>query len=176
MKVSQPIMIVSNSYIHIVATSALDNESEKIVQEALDRAVQGRTTLVITHRLSTIQNADKIIVLQKGEVVEEGDHRALMEAKGIYFNLLQQQTLNQVEEEQEEENLESEKQEESKALLSAVPNEESYASRRRKTTIVSLAPSLLAALYGGLNSGGEDDQDDNKGKKNKVRRRKKVFE
>ncbi|CAF1018343.1 unnamed protein product [Adineta steineri] len=56
------------------ATSALDNESETIVQEALDRASQDRTTIVIGHRLSTIQNANKIIAMQKGEIIEEGNH------------------------------------------------------------------------------------------------------
>ncbi|UJR24257.1 hypothetical protein I4U23_027224 [Adineta vaga] len=80
------------------ATSALDNESEKIVQDALDHAAQGRTTLIIAHRLSTIYNADRIIVLQKGQIIEDGDHNSLMKDRGVYFNLVQQQTLPQSEE------------------------------------------------------------------------------
>ncbi|CAM4746652.1 unnamed protein product [Rotaria magnacalcarata] len=80
------------------ATSSLDNESEKIVQEALERASQNRTTLVIAHRLSTIRRADKIIVMQKGEIVEEGDHESLMNIQGLYFNLAKQQNLRQPEE------------------------------------------------------------------------------
>ncbi|CAF3806159.1 unnamed protein product, partial [Rotaria sp. Silwood1] len=64
------------------ATSALDNVSEKIVQEALDRACNGRTTLVIAHRLTTIQNAHQIYVLDKGSVIEQGTHETLMEIGG----------------------------------------------------------------------------------------------
>ncbi|CAF1001736.1 unnamed protein product [Adineta steineri] len=76
------------------ATSALDNESETIVQDALDRASQGRTTIVIAHRLSTIRNADKIIVMQKGEIIEEGNHELLMNNQSIYYNLIQKQNLH----------------------------------------------------------------------------------
>ena len=67
------------------ATSALDNESEKMVQMALDTAMRDRTTLVIAHRLSTVVNADKIVVMDKGAVVEEGTHATLMaDGSGIY--------------------------------------------------------------------------------------------
>ena len=72
------------------ATSALDNESEKHIQEALDRLSVGRTTVVIAHRLSTIRGAEKIIVIDEGGVMEQGDHHALMEQNGIYaryFNM-----------------------------------------------------------------------------------------
>jgi len=69
------------------ATSSLDNESELLVQEALDRLMQGRTTFVIAHRLSTIQKADRILVLDKGRIVEEGTHAALLERKGLYYYL-----------------------------------------------------------------------------------------
>ncbi len=68
------------------ATSSLDNESELLVQDALDRLMQGRTTFVIAHRLSTIQNADRILVLEKGRIVEEGTHAALLDRKGLYFH------------------------------------------------------------------------------------------
>lgn len=72
------------------ATSALDNESEKHIQEALDRLSVGRTTVVIAHRLSTIRGAGKIIVIDEGGVREQGSHQELMEVDGIYaryFNM-----------------------------------------------------------------------------------------
>jgi subfamily B ATP-binding cassette protein MsbA len=69
------------------ATSALDNESEKLVQQALDNLRQDRTTLVIAHRLTTIQDADEIIVLDKGFIIERGHHNALMKNRGPYFKL-----------------------------------------------------------------------------------------
>ncbi|KAI8821160.1 P-loop containing nucleoside triphosphate hydrolase protein [Fimicolochytrium jonesii] len=76
------------------ATSALDSESEKLVQEALDRAVEGRTTVVIAHRLSTIQNADIIAVVNNGRVVEQGTHFELLDLNGVYTDLVKQQDLN----------------------------------------------------------------------------------
>jgi len=76
------------------ATSALDSESEKLVQEALDRAVEGRTTITIAHRLSTIQNADCICVVKDGRVVESGKHFELLELGGVYKELVEQQDLN----------------------------------------------------------------------------------
>lgn len=70
------------------ATSALDNKSEKLVQHALNTLMKGRTTIVVAHRLSTIQNADKIVVIDRGNVVEQGDHKTLMRNKnGLYANL-----------------------------------------------------------------------------------------
>ncbi|XP_028400885.1 multidrug resistance protein 1-like isoform X2 [Dendronephthya gigantea] len=74
------------------ATSALDTESEKVVQEALDRACVGRTTLIIAHRLSTVQKADMIAVIKSGHVVEKGTHQKLLEMKGAYYYLQQAQT------------------------------------------------------------------------------------
>lgn len=69
------------------ATSALDTESEKLVQDALEKLMQNRTSLVIAHRLSTILKADNIIVLSKGEIIEQGTHNALMELQGTYYKL-----------------------------------------------------------------------------------------
>ena len=66
------------------ATSALDNESEKIVQQAIDNAMENRTALVVAHRLSTIKNADKIIVMERGNVMEAGNHKELIEKNGVY--------------------------------------------------------------------------------------------
>jgi subfamily B ATP-binding cassette protein MsbA len=69
------------------ATSSLDTEAEIEVQEALDNLMKGRTTLVIAHRLSTIRNADRIIALVNGKIVEEGNHEALLAKKGEYYRL-----------------------------------------------------------------------------------------
>lgn len=66
------------------ATSALDNESEKVVQQAIDNAMEERTALVVAHRLSTVKNADKIIVMERGNVVESGNHEQLLEHNGVY--------------------------------------------------------------------------------------------
>ena len=87
--------LVSNPKILLLdeATSALDTESEATVQEALDRAREGRTTIVIAHRLSTIQNADIIVSIQDGSVVEIGSHSDLMLRKGLYFDLVTAQVL-----------------------------------------------------------------------------------
>ncbi|KAG8177035.1 hypothetical protein JTE90_024081 [Oedothorax gibbosus] len=74
------------------ATSALDTESEGVVQAALDEASQGRSTLVVAHRLSTIRTADTIVVLSEGIVKEVGTHDELMKKRGMYFNLIQTQT------------------------------------------------------------------------------------
>jgi ATP-binding cassette subfamily B protein len=71
------------------ATSSVDTTTEKEIQKALDNLVQGRTTLAIAHRLSTLRKADRLIVLDKGEIVEVGNHDELMSAQGAYYQLYQ---------------------------------------------------------------------------------------
>lgn len=77
------------------ATSALDTESERVVQEALDRLMVGRTSFVIAHRLSTVKNADKILVLEKGNLVESGTHDELLALDGLYAHLYKIQVSQQ---------------------------------------------------------------------------------
>ncbi|MFC4212094.1 ABC transporter ATP-binding protein [Pedobacter lithocola] len=83
-----PIMLLDE------ATSALDTESEKLVQDALNNLMKNRTSIVIAHRLSTIQHADKIIVIDKGEVTETGSHQQLMSRNGLYKRLIDMQAFN----------------------------------------------------------------------------------
>ncbi|MFC3561747.1 ABC transporter ATP-binding protein [Pedobacter jamesrossensis] len=83
-----PIMLLDE------ATSALDTESEKLVQDALNNLMKNRTSIVIAHRLSTIQHADKIIVIDKGEVLETGSHQELMLQNGLYKRLINMQAFN----------------------------------------------------------------------------------
>ena len=85
--------VVKNPPILILdeATSSLDTESERLVQDAIYNMMQNRTSIVIAHRLSTIRHADEIIVLQKGEIVERGNHDELMKKEGYYYRLVQMQ-------------------------------------------------------------------------------------
>ena len=85
--------IVSNPRILLLdeATSALDSQSEKIVQEALDNLMEGRTVVVVAHRLSTIRNADNIVCFKKGQVVESGTHDELIAKGDFYSNLVSSQ-------------------------------------------------------------------------------------
>lgn len=73
------------------ATSALDAKNEKVIMENLNEFFKGKTTVIIAHRLSTVQNADQIVVLEKGQIVEIGNHHSLLASKGIYFNLVKNQ-------------------------------------------------------------------------------------
>ncbi|XP_066913473.1 ABC-type oligopeptide transporter ABCB9-like [Clytia hemisphaerica] len=75
------------------ATSALDSESEYIVQQAINKNLTGRTVLLIAHRLSTVEKADKILVIEKGKIVEEGNHKDLVDKGGVYSALVQRQLL-----------------------------------------------------------------------------------
>jgi len=83
-----PIMILDE------ATSALDTESEQLVQKALEKMMENRTSIVIAHRLSTIQKADLIVVLQKGEIVEQGNHEDLLKKKDFYHKFVNMQSLS----------------------------------------------------------------------------------
>ena len=76
------------------ATSALDAEAEEAVQQGLNQAMAGRTVLVIAHRLSTVQTADQILVLDRGRIVERGNHRSLMAAGGRYRELCERQFIH----------------------------------------------------------------------------------
>eukprot|EP00997_Jenningsia_sp_PLL12_P010992 NODE_8423_length_410_cov_32.196676_g7549_i0.p1 GENE.NODE_8423_length_410_cov_32.196676_g7549_i0~~NODE_8423_length_410_cov_32.196676_g7549_i0.p1 ORF type:complete len:102 (+),score=26.28 NODE_8423_length_410_cov_32.196676_g7549_i0:25-306(+) len=73
------------------ATSALDAESESVVQDAIDRAMKNRTVMVIAHRLSTVRDADMVVVLSGGRIVERGTHDQLVEQDGIYKKLVSKQ-------------------------------------------------------------------------------------
>lgn len=76
-----PVMILDE------ATSSIDTRTEAIVQKGMDGLMKGRTVFVIAHRLSTVQNADVILVLDHGEVIERGSHDSLIEEKGVYYRL-----------------------------------------------------------------------------------------
>ncbi|CAF1054187.1 unnamed protein product [Didymodactylos carnosus] len=101
--------LINNPKILILdeATSALDNENTYLVQDALDRACKDRTIIIITHRLTTIRNADRIYVIDKGQIVEQGTHNELMsDNSGPYYNLVQTHIIdenNEPEQEQEDE-------------------------------------------------------------------------
>ena len=69
------------------ATSSIDTRTEKIVQDGMDKLMEGRTVLVIAHRLSTVRNSKAIMVLDHGHIIERGDHNQLMEQKGQYYQL-----------------------------------------------------------------------------------------
>jgi subfamily B ATP-binding cassette protein MsbA len=86
--------ILKNAPILILdeATSSLDSESEKLVQQALANLMQNRTTIIIAHRLSTIRNADQILVLDRGRIVESGNHESLINRNGLYRKFFQIQT------------------------------------------------------------------------------------
>jgi len=77
------------------ATSSVDSETEHRIQQALERVMQGRTTFVIAHRLSTVQRADLILVLEKGRIVARGQHAELLKSSPLYASICQQQLKGQ---------------------------------------------------------------------------------
>ena len=77
------------------ALSAVDAENEAVIQEALDRLMQGRTTLILAHRLSSVIDCDRILVLDGGKVAEQGRHDALMARRGVYASLMAEQAREQ---------------------------------------------------------------------------------
>jgi len=91
------------------ATSALDYQSEKQVQRALDLASKGRTTIVVSHRLSAIRGADKIVFIHDGKVLEEGSHDDLMALEGAYYNMVHAGDINMPDEVEKEETIEETK-------------------------------------------------------------------
>ncbi|XP_054993641.1 ATP-dependent translocase ABCB1 isoform X3 [Sorex araneus] len=116
------------------ATSALDTESEAVVQAALDKAREGRTTIVVAHRLSTVRNADVIAGFENGVIVEKGNHEELMKVEGIYYKLVRMQTKgNEIE-------LES-SAEESSDILQNSSNDLASGLTRRKSTRGSIRAS-----------------------------------
>lgn len=86
------------------ATSALDYQSEKYIQETLDHASKGRTTVVVSHRLSAIRNADRIVFINKGQVIEQGTHSELLESKGQYYEMVHSQAPEESENQQSKRN------------------------------------------------------------------------
>jgi ATP-binding cassette subfamily B protein len=76
------------------ATSSVDSHTEKLIQHAIEVLTSGRTSIIIAHRLSTIQKADQILVLEKGEVIEQGNHQTLLAKRGKYAQLIELQGTN----------------------------------------------------------------------------------
>ncbi|OUM68098.1 hypothetical protein PIROE2DRAFT_4233 [Piromyces sp. E2] len=123
------------------ATSALDNKSEKVVQAALDSASSGRTTLVIAHRLSTVKNADLIIVMEKGIIIESGTHEELMKLGKYYYNLVKNQEIK-IKENQNEEDSDAEEAPDPDVVQQTQFVEP--ATTRRETTILSRIASSIS--------------------------------
>ncbi len=94
--------IISNPKILILdeATSSIDTENEKIIQKAIKTILKDRTSIVVAHRLSTIVDADKIVVLREGKIIEQGTHKELLNKKGYYFNLYKNQFIEEFEQKQ----------------------------------------------------------------------------
>ena len=91
--------ILANPAIFVMdeATSSIDTETEKVIQEAIQKVLKGRTSFIIAHRLSTIRSADRILVIQKGRVTEEGNHKQLLKKKGYYYKLYTNQFVDEKE-------------------------------------------------------------------------------
>ena len=135
------------------ATSALDTKSEGVVQAALDKAAQGRTTIVIAHRLSTIKTADNIVVMSEGRIVEQGTHDELLEKKSAYYSLVEAQRIVEEKESQNtnnEEKLNEIEAETSKTVssgqsgaLEGDPDDEKIGTKLDRTTTSKSISSVL---------------------------------
>jgi ABC-type multidrug transport system ATPase subunit len=88
----------------------IDNTSERIVQDALDKAKEGRTTIVIAHRLSTIRHADLIIGFDRGQMVEHGTHEELIDLRGLYYELVMAQSQKEDEDDEDDDEVDEEEQ------------------------------------------------------------------
>ena len=77
------------------ATSSVDTETEHLIQQAMQQALKGRTSFIIAHRLSTIRSADRILVIDKGKIVEEGSQKALLKKRGVYWRLYTNQFMKE---------------------------------------------------------------------------------
>ena len=89
--IARAVLLNPNILILDEATASLDTETEKLIQEALEKLIKGRTTFAIAHRLSTLRNADRLVVIEKGKIEELGTHEELIRSKGTYYKLLQKQ-------------------------------------------------------------------------------------
>ena len=98
--IARIILLKPNMLILDEATSNIDTRTELKIQESFDNLMEGRTCFIVAHRLSTITNADKILVMNKGNVIEQGTHKELLEKKGFYFNLYNSQFANKQEDEE----------------------------------------------------------------------------
>ncbi|ORX45556.1 multidrug resistance protein 1 [Piromyces finnis] len=137
------------------ATSALDNQSEKVVQAALDSASSGRSTLVIAHRLTTVKNADCIIVMDKGVIIESGTHNELMEKQGVYYNLVKNQEMNVQENEVvEDEESDVEDSEMKKITIAEEEGKEEaeLLNKRETTTLSRILTNISTASFNRRNT------------------------
>ena len=133
------------------ATSALDTKSEGVVQAALDKAAEGRTTIVIAHRLSTIKTAHNIVVLVDGKIAEQGTHDVLVDQKGAYFNLVEAQRINELKEadalaDGDDEEDEMEELTEYKTVASAASRKRTEEDFGRVETKKSVSSAVLAKM------------------------------
>ena len=94
LSIARAVLKNPNILIFDEATASVDSETEHLIQEAIERLISGRTTIMIAHRLSTLSKANKIIVVDGGEIIEFGSHDELMAKKGKYYRLIEMQSLN----------------------------------------------------------------------------------